>query len=79
MKSIPTRLLFRALLRGEELYTQIGFFVQTILGDRYINHRELRLVSLESMSSVEYGIKKIFFFRFFYREFSEFFIKISPI
>ena len=45
----------------EELYTQIGFFVQTIFADRYIHRRELRLVSLESSSSVEYGIKKIFF------------------
>ena len=29
------------LLRGEELYTQMGFFVQTILADRYNNRREL--------------------------------------
>ena len=35
------------------------FFVQSILADRYIHRRELRLVSLESLSSVEYGIKKI--------------------
>ena len=48
------------LLRGEELYTQLGFFVQSILADRYIHRRELRLVSLESLSSVEYGVKKIF-------------------
>ena len=52
--------LFRPLLRGG-LYTQIGFFVQTILADRNIHRRELRLVSLESLSSVEYRIKKIFF------------------
>ena len=53
--------MFRPLLRGEELYTQMGFFfVQTILADRYIHRRELRLVSLESLSSVEYGIKKVF-------------------
>ena len=44
--------LFRPLLRGEELYTQMGFFVQTILADRYIHRRESRLVSLESLSSV---------------------------
>ena len=42
-------------LEGEELQTQMGyFFVQTILSDRYIHRRELRLVSLESLSSVEY-------------------------
>ena len=40
------------------------FFVQSILADRYIHRRELRLVSLESSSSVEYGIKKIFLFSF---------------
>ena len=52
------RLLFRPTLMGEELYTRMGFFVQTILADRY-NHRiELRVVSLKSPSSVEYGIKK---------------------
>ena len=43
----------------------MGFFVQTIVVDRYIHRRELRLVSLESLSSVVYGNKKIFFyFRF---------------
>ena len=36
------------------------FFVQSILADRYIHRRELRQVSLESLSRVEYGIKKIF-------------------
>ena len=51
-------------LEGEELYTQMGFFVQTILADRYFHRRELRLVSLESSSRGEYGIKKIFYFRF---------------
>ena len=40
---------------GEELYTQMGFFVQSILADRYIHRRELRLASLESLSSVEHG------------------------
>ena len=43
-----------------ELHTQVGFFVQSILADRYIHRRGLRLVSLESLSSVEYGIKIIF-------------------
>ena len=38
------------------------FFVQSILADRYIHRRELRLASLESLSSVEYRIKKIFWF-----------------
>ena len=45
---------------GEELYTQMVFFVQTVLADQCIHRRELRLVSLESSSSLEYGIKKIF-------------------
>ena len=36
------------------------FFVQTILADRYIHRRELRLVSLESLPSVEYE-SKIFY------------------
>ena len=36
------------------------FFVQSILADRYIHRRELKLVSLESLSSVKYGIKFIF-------------------
>ena len=48
------------------------FFVQSILADRYIHHRELRLVSLESLSSVEYGIKKIFLIFVFDREISRF-------
>ena len=56
------RIFVPTLLRGEELYTQMGFFffVPWIFADRYIHRRELRLVSLESSSSVEYGIKKIF-------------------
>ena len=50
---------------GEELHTQMGFFVQTFFADRYIHRRELWLVSLESLSSLEYGIDKIFLiFRF---------------
>ena len=59
-------------LEGEELYTQMVFFVQTILADRYIHRRELRLVSLESLSSVEYWIKKIFLIFVFYRKLSRF-------
>ena len=42
----------------EELYTQLRFFVQSILADRYIHRRELRVVSIKSPSSVEYGIRK---------------------
>ena len=38
----PTEnLLFRPTLVGEELYTQMGFFVQSILADRYNHRREL--------------------------------------
>ena len=46
---------------GRTIYSNGVFFVQSILADRYIHRRELRLVSLESLSSVEYGIEKIFF------------------
>ena len=46
-------------LEGGTIYSN-GFFVQSILADRYIHRREVRLVSLESLSSVEYGTKKIF-------------------
>ena len=38
-----------------------GFFVQTILADRYIHRRELWVVALESPSSGEYEIEKSFF------------------
>ena len=48
------------------------FFVPLIFADRYIHRRELRLVSSESSSSVEYGIKKIFLIFVFYRELSRF-------
>ena len=65
-------LLFRPLLSEEELYTQMGFFVQSILADRYIHRRELRLVSLERLSSAEYEIKKIFLIFVFVREISRF-------
>ena len=66
----PLLIVPTPLVGGEELYTQMGFFVQSILADRYIHRRELRLVSLESLSSVEYGIKKIFqIFVFFSRSY----------
>ena len=48
------------------------FFVQSIFAGRYIHRRELRLISLESSSSVEYGIKKIFLIFVLYRELSRF-------
>ena len=40
----------------EELYTHMDFFVQTILTDRYIHPRDLRVASLQSPSKVHYGI-----------------------
>ena len=49
-----------------------GFFVQTTLADRYNHRRELWVVSLKSPSSVEYGIRKIFFIFIFYGELSRF-------
>ena len=48
-------------IRGQELYTQKGFFIRRIFADRYIHRRELRLASLESWSSVEYELKNINF------------------
>ena len=58
------------LVGGEELYTQTGiFFVQSILADRYICRREKWVVSLKSCSSVEFKIKKIFWFSFFSRSY----------
>ena len=68
ISDLGKKYFFRPLLRGgggEELHTQMGFFVQTFFADRYIHRRELWLVSLESLSSLEYGINKIFLiFRF---------------
>ena len=48
------------LVGREELYTQMGFFVQTILADRYIRRRELWVLSLKSLYTLEYGIKMLF-------------------
>ena len=59
-------------LEGEGTIYSNGFFVQTILADRCIHCRELRPVSLESFSSVEYGIKNIFSISGFYRVLSRF-------
>ena len=55
---------------GGTIYSTGFFFVPWIFAARYIHRRELRLVSLESSSSVEYGIKKIFLIFVFYRELS---------
>ena len=57
---------------GGTIYSNGFFFVQSIFADRYIHRRELRLVSLESSSSVEYGIEKIFSIFVFFRELSRF-------
>ena len=51
-------------LWGRKYILKWVFFVQTILADRNIHRREMRLVSLESSSSVECGIKNFFDFRF---------------
>ena len=66
--------MFRPLLRGGggrggSIYSN-GVFVHTILADWYNNRRELWVVSLESLSSEEYGFKKIFSIFAFYRELS---------
>ena len=70
--SLALLLLFRPHLWGEELSTQMGFFVQTILADRYIHRRKMRVVSLKSSSSVELEIKKIFLNLVFSEELSRF-------
>ena len=46
------------------------FFVQSILADRYINRREIRVVSLKIWSSVQFKIKKIFLIFVFFEELS---------
>ena len=53
-------LIVPTLLRGRNYILKWVFFVPWIFADRYIHRRELRLVSLESSSSVEYEIKKVF-------------------
>ena len=57
---------------GGTIYSNWVFFVQSILADRYIHRREFRLVSLESLSSVEYVIKNFFLIFVFHREISRF-------
>ena len=57
--------LFQPHFWGEELYTQMGFFLQTILEDRYIR-REMCVESFESSSSVEFENKKFCFLKFIF-------------
>ena len=59
-KNKCTTFLFRPSWGGRNYILKWFFFVPWNFADRYIHRRELRLVSLESSSSVEYGIKKIF-------------------
>ena len=49
---------------GRTIYSKrfFLFFVQTILVDRYIHRRGMRIVSLKSSSSVKFEVKKIFWF-----------------
>ena len=61
---VPTPLL------GEELYTQMGFFVRTILADRYIHCREMWVASLKSQCSVEFETIKIFSNFLFFQDLS---------
>ena len=63
-------IIVRPHLWGEELYTQMGFFVQSILVHRYIHRKEMWVVSLKSSSSVELETKKIFFNFVFFEELS---------
>ena len=42
-----------------ELYTQMGSFIQTILADRCIHCREMSVISLKSLSHVEFETKMI--------------------
>ena len=53
---------------GGRNYILKWFFVQTILAERYINRREMWVVSLKSSFSVNFGIKEILFWiSFFFR------------
>ena len=54
-------------LWGEELHNQMVFFVSSILADQNIHRRESRPISIESPSSIEYGILKMSLF-FVFRE-----------
>ena len=65
IKNSATQLLSRFFvltpLVGRGTIYSNGFFVQTILADRYIHRREMWVVSLKSWPRVEFEIKKIFF------------------
>ena len=61
--------LFTIFLWGEELYTQMGFFVQSNLTVRSIHRREMWVVSLKNCSSVENKIKKIFLISLFLKSY----------
>ena len=50
---------FRLILVGEEVYTQMGFFVQTILADRYNHRRELWVVSLEFDFTIDVTTRRV--------------------
>ena len=58
-------LLFRPHLWGRNYILKWVLFVETILADRYIHRREIRVVSLKSLFSVEFETKKILNFVFF--------------
>ena len=66
---VPSRSIFLfSQWKFFELYVRpcpAVFFVQSILADRYIHRRELRLISLESLSSLEYESKTNFLYLFF--------------
>ena len=47
-------LLFRPPLVRKKNYPQLVFFIQSIFADRYIHCRELRVVSSESFSGIEF-------------------------
>ena len=57
---------------GGTIYSNVFFFVHSILADRYIHRREMLVVSLKSSSSVEFKIKKIFFNFVIFEELSRF-------
>ena len=65
---VPIIVPIPTLVGREELYTQLGFFVQSILADRYVHRRELWVVSLESTYIQKHRNKKHFRISFFYSE-----------
>ena len=65
-------LLLRSHLWGEEVYTQMGFFVQAIFADRYLHRREILVASLKSSSCPDFEKKYIVLNFAFSKEFSRF-------